>query len=100
MIEKKKGREYTMEDMKYCQSCGMPMGKAEDFGTEKGGVPSEEYCVYCRKDGAFTADCTMEQMIDFCVEHTPEMCQQMGGKEEARRRMLAWFPTLKRWKKA
>ena len=33
-----------MEDMKFCQSCGMPLTKTEDFGTEKDGKLSEDYC--------------------------------------------------------
>ncbi|KXT40688.1 hypothetical protein HMPREF2531_05235 [Bacteroides intestinalis] len=42
-----------MEEM-YCQSCGMPLVKVEDFATNKDGTPMSEYCIYCFKDGAFT----------------------------------------------
>lgn len=42
-----------MEEM-YCQSCGMPLVKAEDFATNKDGTPMSEYCIYCFKDGDFT----------------------------------------------
>ena len=44
-----------MEEM-YCQSCGMPLVKAEDFATNKDGTPMSEYCIYCFKDGDFTGD--------------------------------------------
>ena len=86
-----------MEDMKFCQSCGMPLTKTEDFGTEKDGKLSEDYCVYCYKDGAFTADCTMEEMIEICV---PPMVQSNQGMtpEQAREMMRQFFPHLKRWK--
>ena len=40
--------------MKTCQSCGMPMAKEEDFGTEAGGGRSKDYCTYCYRDGNFT----------------------------------------------
>ena len=43
------------EEMKFCQSCGMPMQTAGDFGTEADGGASVDYCVYCYKNGAFTA---------------------------------------------
>jgi hypothetical protein len=33
-----------MEEHKLCESCGMPMKSAEDFG---GGRPDNLYCVYC-----------------------------------------------------
>ena len=87
-------------DQKFCQSCAMPLQKPEEFGTEAGGVPSEDYCVHCRKDGKFEMpDCTMEQMIDFCAPY----CAEMGvypSAEAAKAAMLEFFPGLKRWAQA
>ena len=57
-----------MEEM-YCQSCGMPLVKAEDFATNKDGTPMSEYCIYCFKDGDFTGDITMEDMINISLKH-------------------------------
>ena len=37
------------------------------YGTEKDGSSNETYCCYCYKDGAFTSECTMEEMADFCA---------------------------------
>jgi len=86
-----------MENTKFCQSCAMPLTKPEEFGTEAGGVPSEDYCVYCRKDGKFEMpDCTMEQMIDFCAPY----CVEQGvypDADAARAAMLGFFPQMKRW---
>lgn len=86
-----------MEDRIFCQSCGMPMDVPDHFGTEEGGVKSKDYCCYCRKDGAFTGEFTMEEMIDFCLNC--EGAPHYDDLEEARKNMMAWFPTLKRWKK-
>ena len=87
------------EEMKFCQSCGMPLQNEADYGTEAGGARSEEYCTYCYQDGGFTADCTMDEMIDFCIRF--EQQQNPGlDAEDARRAMRAWYPTLKRWKQA
>lgn len=84
-------------DLKICQSCGMPM-QEDQYGTEKDGSKNEEYCCYCYKDGAFTADCSMEEMIEFCAPFEVE-----GGRcknvEEAKEALKGYFPTLKRWKK-
>lgn len=78
---------------KYCQSCGMPMGINDElYGTQVNGSKSQDYCKYCYENGHFTADCTMEQMIEFCIPHTPNMTP-----DEARNMMQQWFPTLKRW---
>jgi len=83
-----------MQEQKFCQSCGMPLSE-EVAGTEANGSKNGEYCIYCYKDGGFTSDITMEQMIEQCVPHMvgPEMTE-----EKARGMMEEFFPTLKRWK--
>lgn len=89
-----------MEKTKYCQSCGMPLTDEMNlYGTNEDGTPQKDYCIYCFKDGHFTDDMTMEQMIDFCV---PIMVKENANMTEAQAKqmMLEFFPTLKRWKKA
>lgn len=81
-----------------CQSCGMPMTKEEQYGKNADGSKNADYCCYCYQDGAFTADCTMEQMIDFCL-NMPESEKLYTDKEASRKMMLEYFPTLKRWNK-
>ena len=86
----------------FCQSCGMPMQAAGDFGTETDGSPSGEYCVYCYKGGTFTAACTMEEMIRHCAQFHEEFRDENGKSytfEESVTLMREYFPTLKRWKK-
>lgn len=83
----------------FCQSCGMPMTEPEHYGTNADGSQNKEYCCYCYKDGAFTADCTMEQMIDFCLDIEKDS-GMYTDREEAKREMMAYFPTLNRWKNA
>lgn len=95
-------KENDMEQ-KFCQSCGMPMA-TEIYGTNADGSLNEDYCMYCYKDGAFVgpADCTMEQMIDFCAQFTDEMNKHTGlnlTPEQAKEQMRQFFPHLKRWKK-
>lgn len=89
-----------MEDKKFCQSCGMPMEKTEDFGTNNDGGRNGEYCCYCYKEGKFTDDMTMEDMIQFNLKFNEENGNPFGTQEEARKMMESWFPTLKRWKQA
>lgn len=87
-------------EQKFCQSCGMPLTE-EIMGTNADGSRNEDYCVYCYKDGAFTQDCTMEQMIDFCAQFTDQMNKQAGWNltpEQAKEQMRKYFPQLKRWK--
>lgn len=91
----------TMEqykNMKFCQSCGMPLAPDTALGTEADGSPSPDYCSYCYKDGQFAGEMTMEEMIDFCA---PMMAQATPGmtQDQAKARMHQFFPMLKRWKK-
>ncbi len=77
-----------------CQSCAMPLAKAEDFGTEAGGARAEEYCTHCYQEGGFTApEVTMAQMADVVagfMEGTP--------KAQATEEALASLSGLKRWR--
>ncbi|NLI53306.1 MAG: transcriptional regulator [Clostridiales bacterium] len=81
-----------------CQSCGMPLGPTDEFlGTQQDGAKSEDYCKYCYENGAFTAECTMREMIDFCVQ--PMLDNVPGMTEESARAMMnEQFPKLKRWR--
>lgn len=85
-----------VKQMIVCQSCGMPMQKDEDFGTEQDGGKNGDYCIYCYKDGAFTADLTMDEMIDFCAGNVDDWDVKIT-KEEAVAMMRENFPKLKRW---
>jgi uncharacterized protein YuzE len=72
----------------------MPFNDESLFGTNEDGTKNNEYCYFCFKDGKFTSDITMEQMIEICVPHM----KIMGIEEEEARKMLSeQFPTLKRW---
>ena len=83
---------------KYCQCCGMPMGTTDEmYGTNADGSKSEDYCKYCFENGAFTADCTMDEMIEACVPHMASANSGMS-EDEARKMMKGFFPKLKRWK--
>ena len=82
---------------RYCQSCGMPMGEGDElYGTNADGSKSEDYCSYCFADGAFTSDCSMDEMIEYCVPHVTEFNPAMSA-DEARAMMKDFFPKLKRW---
>ncbi len=87
-----------VKEMKFCQSCGMPLAPGVELGTEADGSQNPDYCGYCYKGGRFTGEMTMEEMIDFC---TPMMVQGNPGMtaEQAKAQMHQFFPMLKRWKK-
>lgn len=71
----------------------MPLYSPELLGTGADGRAVEEYCVYCYREGGFTQDVTMEEMIRLCAGYA-------GGNVRLHAaRMRAFYPHLKRWAK-
>lgn len=88
-------------EQKICQCCAMPIDEPT-FGTEANGSKNEEYCLYCYKDGQFTSDCTMDEMIEHNLNYLDEFNKDSEvkyNKDEARAMMKEFFPQLKRWKR-
>lgn len=82
---------------KICQSCSMPLFDENDFGKEKDGSLNKNYCSYCYKDGEFTDNMTMEEMINFCIPYVVK--DTNVSEEEAKKLLEKTFPNLLRWKK-
>jgi hypothetical protein len=88
-----------MENGVPCQSCGIHLSKDEDFGINADGSKNSDYCADCYKDGKFTQDITMTDMID-------DICAPLMGEADkdmekwVREILWEWFLTLKRWETA
>lgn len=90
-----------MKEMNFCQSCGAPMETEEMKGTNKDQSKSQEYCTYCFKDGAFTQEMTMDEMINLNLQYVDEWNKGSDKKytaEEIKQQLEQFLPTLKRWK--
>jgi len=86
-------------EMKFCQSCGMPLTD-QVRGTNADGSKSEDYCIFCYKDGAFTGNFTMEEMVDYCSMFVEEYNKNTGQNLtycEYKEVLRKFYPTLKRW---
>lgn len=84
----------------FCQSCGMPLTETNK-GTNTDGSLNNDYCLYCYKEGKFTQDFTMSQMIEFCLQFIDQINAHTGQNQtpvQAKEQMLQYFPHLKRWK--
>ena len=89
----------TYENVKFCQSCGMPMTEDALFGKNADGSKNQDYCIYCYPNGAFAnPDETMEEMIDSCIPFMLEDEKWKNDEAGARKLMEEYLPTLKRWK--
>ena len=86
----------------FCQSCGMPLTRIEDCGTNADGSTNFDYCKYCYKDGHFLQDMTMDQMIEHCAQFVDEVNKNMPKpmtKDEYKQMMYGFFPMLRRWRR-
>lgn len=77
------------------------MSLAEEIlGTNADGSKSQDYCIYCYKDGAFTGDFTMEEMVEYCSmfvdEYNKNTSQQLTCCEY-KEVLRKFYPSLKRW---
>ena len=81
----------------FCQSCGMPMKKDGDFGTEADGSRSGEYCANCYQGGKFTQPAlTLEQMRELVHD---VLVNQLGMPEgDVKEITESYLPMLKRWR--
>ena len=79
-----------------CQSCGMPL---EDgiLARETDGSFNEKYCKWCWAGGAFTQECTLEEMVEICLPHMP---LAKADPDACRTYMRKLLPTLERWNPA
>lgn len=83
----------------FCQSCSMPLEKANDFGTDAAGFRVNDYCRHCYAGGAFTEpQITMSAMIDRCVAIMAQ--QRIMSEPDARALLTRVMPMLKRWRVA
>lgn len=85
-----------------CQSCGMNMKIAEDFGTNADGGKNQEYCHYCYRDGAFTHRVTMDEMLETNLKFLDHWNTETGNNftpDEAHPILREFLSTLQRWKK-
>lgn len=72
------------------------------LGTNADGSLNEDYCKWCFDKGAFLQDCTMEEMVDFCVKFVDQVNGVAGTSytaDEYRAMLQEQFPKLKRWAK-
>lgn len=84
----------------FCQSCGMPLTE-EILGTNADGSKNSDYCMYCFKDGAFTGNFTMEEMVEFCAQFVDQFNKDSGqnlSKEAYKDMLRQIYPNLKRWR--
>lgn len=86
-----------MEEKARCQSCGMPLGHPEGYGTNADGTQHKEYCKFCFQKGSYTKpNMTLEEMMQSSIDF---MTKELQIPDEKSTEMThAVIPQLKRWK--
>ena len=73
----------------------------EYLGTNADHSCSDEYCYYCLKDGNYTVDISMNEMVDIWVKYTDKYNWYSGTDytpQELKTLLNKRLPTLKRWR--
>ncbi|MET0760463.1 MAG: zinc ribbon domain-containing protein [Flavobacterium sp.] len=84
-----------MENITFCQSCGMPLDKEEAKGTEHNGLKSNEYCKYCYENGAYK---NQKMNLEDMKNTVETQMKKMKFAEHTIQRAVNILPVLKRWK--
>jgi len=70
----------------------MPLRGQSIYGTDQLGNHIEDYCIHCYKDGKFTEDVTMDEMIRLCSRYVEGNSQDVAIVS-----LKLLYPRLKRW---
>lgn len=73
----------------------------EYLGTNADHSSSNEYCHYCLKDGEYTVDFSLGEMVDIWVKYTDKYNRYAGTNytpQELKTLLNKRLPTLKRWR--
>lgn len=80
----------------HCESCGMILQDASQYGTGADGLANPEFCRWCYEDGSYVGPQTMDEVIE---DWAPRLAEYCGwSTDEAVSLLGAVLPTLKRWR--
>ena len=83
-----------MENIVYCQSCGMPLTKEEQKGTELNGMKNREHCYFCYENGSYkNPDMNFDDMKDIVTNRM----HALKRPDYTIKKAVNLLPILKRW---
>lgn len=84
-----------MDNVTFCQSCGMPLNKEEVKGTEKNGLKTNDYCKYCYENGVFKNP-TMN--LEDMKNTVQTQMKKLNMPHNVIQKAINILPALSRWK--
>ena len=83
---------------KICQSCAMSLKEEIYLGTNSDSSKNEDYCIYCFRDGKFTYEITMNEMVERGMDFLTRFGNLNSNNENGIREILnKIYSGLKRW---
>jgi hypothetical protein len=81
-----------------CQSCAMTLNEKKYYGTNSDGSQNEDYCIFCFKDGNFTYEITMNEMVEKGIDFLNRFGYLKNNKQEdLKEKLNKVYSGLKRW---
>lgn len=88
-------KQKSIEDIRFCQSCGMPLNSDKLKGTENNGIKSNDYCKYCYADSGFK---NPEMKLDDMKNAVRMYMEKRQHPSYMIQKAVNILPALKRWK--
>ena len=83
---------------KICQSCAMSLNEERYFGTNNDGSQNTDYCIFCFKNGDFTYEISMNEMVEKGIDFLKRFGRLNDKNTDGIREMLnVMYSGLKRW---
>ena len=88
-------KQKSIEDIRFCQSCGMPLNSDKLKGTENNGIKSNDYCKYCYTNSGFK---NPEMNLDDMKNAVRMYMEKRKLPSYMIQKAVNILPALKRWK--
>jgi hypothetical protein len=87
-------------NVKICQSCGMPINEDKYKGANEYGSLSDDYCSYCFKKGKFTKNIPLDEQVEMGLNYYPpyKNAKTQEEKDLIKQQSKEFLSNLKRWK--
>ena len=88
-------KKNRIEDIRFCQSCGMPLNAEKLKGTENNGIKSNDYCKFCYVNSGFK---NPEMDLDSMRNVVKKYMEKRKLPDYMIQKAVNILPALKRWK--
>ena len=88
-------KKNSLEDIQFCQSCGIPLNAEILKGTDNNGIKSNDYCKYCYENSDFK---NPEMNLDDMKNVVKKYMEERQLPDYMVQKAVNILPALRRWK--